>query len=195
MTERGATDDAEHTPRARAITGATFVACWIVVAFFGFVHIHHGGFPEGGGPMSSAIEDRVASASGIQESWQFFEKDLRAEQVFVLAKDGASWREIAPVANAEPRNLFGVGRGIRKDAVERNRVVALVGKGEWVRCESELADCIDRAQKVTEIANPAPHPAYCGSFVIARKLPVSWAFAKTPHPSQTIMVARVEIRC
>jgi antimicrobial peptide system SdpA family protein len=181
--------------KSRALTGVTFIAFWVVAAFFGFIHIHGGGWPQGGAPLSSETEGRVLVATGLQESWQFFEKDLRAEQIFVMKKDGDAWTTVGPVANGEPENLLGVSRRPRKDAVERNRLVAYVRNDGWARCGDDLDACIDGARAPISINNPAPRPAYCGSFVLVKKAPVSWAYANVPKPPQTVLAARVEIKC
>lgn len=194
--QASAVDEPRPTTRhGSALAGAAFLVYWIAAIAFGAIHIHGAGWPQGGAPLSSDLEGRVLSATGLVESWQFFERDLRADQIFVLRKEGGVLHTVAPVANGEPANLFGIGRRARKDAVERNRLTALVGSDAWSRCGGDLDACVEANAKTVAIENPAPAPAYCGSLVLVRKSPVAWAYASAPHPPQSVSVVRVEVKC
>ena len=175
--------------------GAAFLIYWIAAVGLGAMHIHAAAWPRGGAPLSSELSGRMLVATGLVESWQFFERDLRAEQLFVMREQGSALHEIAPIANAEPANLFGIGRRARKDAVERNGLVARIDKDAWSRCGGGLDACLAADVRTISIDNPASLPAYCGSLVLVRRTPVSWAYASAPHPSQTTYAVRVQIKC
>lgn len=192
----GAVDERRETNRAgSSLAGAAFLAYWVVAVAFGAMHVHAAGWPQGGAPLSSELEGRMLHTTGLVESWQFFERDLRADQLYVMKKEGGAFHTIAPIANGEPANLFGVSRRARKEAVERNQLTAMVGKDAWSRCGDDLTACLSADSKEVSIENRASSPAYCGSLVLVRKTPVSWAYASTPHPPQTIYAVHVDIKC
>jgi antimicrobial peptide system SdpA family protein len=175
--------------------GAAVIVYWLGAVTVGFFLVHGAAYPGGGAPLSTGLEQKVLLFSGAQENWQFFEKDLKADHVLIARREGGRWAIVSPSANAEPKNLFGVSRRPRKDAVERNRLVAFVKKEDWVPCAGELDACIEAAQSPITITNPAPNPAYCGSFAIVRREQIPWAWASAPNPTYPTFVVRMEAKC
>jgi antimicrobial peptide system SdpA family protein len=180
--------------REKNIVGAATIAYWLGAATVGFLLIHGAAWPEGLAPLSTGVEKRVMAFTGVQESWQFFERDLKIEQVLVARRAGdGSWSVVAPVPNASAENLFGVSRRPRKDAVERNRLLTLVAKDQWQSCTGELGPCVEAAPTIA-LTNPAPSPAYCGSLTLVRKETPHWAWA-TSKVLRPFFFVRVDVTC
>lgn len=132
------------------------------------------------------------------QGWAFFTKSAREPREILWRRSADGTWQIAMLGpHSESRNLWGLNRQSRAQAVDQGIVLGALPAVRWSKCDSgPIADCLLALGAAVPVKNPAPEPLLCGEVGVSRQEPVPWAWAgaagRTRMPAS---VVRLEVAC
>lgn len=127
------------------------------------------------------------------QSWGFFTRDAREEQLYVYEFDSnqQKWIEKRRVRNGNPLNAFGLKKDARLNSMELAYVKSRVLEREWLKIRGDINEFVGKIDTV-EVKNMMIQPNYIGDFILELKEPVPWAWSRNDvlptMPSKIVMV-------
>jgi len=132
--------------------------------------------------------------SAFPQGWSFFTRSPQEEQLRVYV-DSLPPRTLDRTPLSEPRNAFGLDRGVRRQNVELESILSKFHDGDWHPCGAD-SDCLTAAGPARTVDNPAQDPNYCGTIVVVGSNIVPWGYRElVPATFQNVRAIRLQVRC
>lgn len=167
---------------------------WIVVVLYVVIGQLPAAAVELPGQRSVAQQARLVAPQG----WAFFTKSARDPREVAWQRSASGvWQSAMLGPHAEPRNLWGLDRRSRAQAVDLGVVLSTISEDQWTACESgAVPACLDAAGAAVPVLNPAPEPLLCGEVGVSKQKPLPWAWAKAADTTRIpASVVRLEVAC
>ncbi|MFI9841256.1 SdpA family antimicrobial peptide system protein [Nonomuraea sp. NPDC051941] len=147
-------------------------------------------------PAQRSVTDQARLIA--PQGWAFFTKSARTprELAWRRGADG-TWQPALLGPHSEARNLWGLDRRSRAQAVDLGVLTAAVPAERWSKCAAGVpAQCLDVAGAPVPIRNPAPEPLLCGELALTKQEPLPWAWADAAGTTRMpISAVRLEVAC
>ncbi|HLU46334.1 MAG TPA: SdpA family antimicrobial peptide system protein [Natronosporangium sp.] len=168
------------------------VTFWTLLGFY----IVHAQLPSNTMELPGQEALRLRIQQVLPQGWAFFTRSPREGQLVTWAPtDDGSWEQSLYGPHSEPRNVFGLNRRSRAQAVEVGLFSTMIPDDAWQDCEhGDIPRCLPDA-KVVPVVNPSPQPLLCGPVGLSAQPPVPWAWAHSSDTRMPATVVRLEVRC
>lgn len=173
--------------RLGALTIALAIA-WGVVALYALVGV----LPHGALTLPAVARVRVV----LPEGWAFFTRDPREPDVDVLALRKGEWVPALRRPFSAARNLFGLSRAGRAQAVELGMLMGELKTVPLTPCRAAPEQCAEALEIQATVANHEGRRTICGEVLVVVREPTPWAWSGvTPRVEMPTKIARVEVAC
>jgi antimicrobial peptide system SdpA family protein len=183
-------------PRLPRIAAAWFIFVVGLTSIVG-VYALHAALPRS--PIDLPFQNVARTALFLPEGWAFFTRNPREERTLAFLRSAnGSWEAARPDRLSDPRNLFGLSRAPRSQALEMGLLVTQLAVGEWKSCDGSREECFEAAPVARELENPTPRPMLCGTVGFVAQPPLPWAWWRSPKGKDVRMpmrVTKVSVRC
>lgn len=147
--------------------------------------------------LGAPLVGRSAARTLAPEGWKFFTREPEEPRLLPWMRSPLGvWSPAHLGANAEPRNLFGLGRMSRAQAVEMGQLVSDVENAVWHDCNLPIDACLEEAPIVATIANRHTLHSLCGDVGLVLQRPVPWAWARRRvYVEMPTKLMRIRVAC
>ncbi|GGM76585.1 hypothetical protein GCM10012275_54140 [Longimycelium tulufanense] len=171
------------------------VAVWAVIVFC----VVHPQLPSNAIQFSGERTLGQYARQILPQGWAFFTKSARDPQMTAWVPTDTGWELAMKGPHAESRNVFGLNRGSRAQAVEMGMLYGGLRSEQWAPCEDDTdnATCLDQVTSRIQVHNPGPAPTLCGPVGLIQREPVPWSWATTGD-SDILMpgkAVRLDVTC
>lgn len=145
-------------------------------------------------PAARPVQPSIWAPQG----WGFFTKEAReGRRSTVYARRSGEWESAMLAPHSNLRNVFGLNRASRAQAVEAALLASSLPRAAWRGCDDTVLDCLRSSAGGSVAArNPMPHPTLCGTVGIVVQRPVPWAWTRSRRPvHMPATLATADIEC
>lgn len=166
-------------------------------SIWGFIFIFSILVSMGTTPVTASLnkETKFSYMALLPQGWGFFSKNPREPISGLYSANNDSLEVQWP--NMSPKNLFGIYRKGRAQAVDMGLIMSKISKDKWTTCNNSSIDtCKEKVLNSISIKNNAKNPLICGEYYITRESIVPWNYAKYSKRSYEInKLVKVNIKC
>ncbi len=129
------------------------------------------------------------------EGFGFFTRDPLEEFPLLYQEDDGALKLLTK-ANGSPANFFGLKRSQRSIFSEMGQIISKIPNDDWSKCTYSLEECIAKNPvKVFEIQNNNVEANLCGTYYIATKKPIPWAWRNSFRGEMPQRFVKLIIKC